>query len=79
MFGYLLHRLKCEPAPFLLGFVLGDMMEENLRRAMQISRGDPIAMISSPICAVLLGASALLILSMILPMISRGREKLVED
>lgn len=79
LLGYFFLKIGCEPAPFLLGFVLGDMMEENLRRAMQISRGDPIAMISSPICAVLLGASALLIISMILPMIARGREKLVED
>ncbi|MDB5570393.1 MAG: tripartite tricarboxylate transporter permease [Hyphomicrobiales bacterium] len=77
--GYLFIKLGCEPAPLLLGFVLGDMMEENLRRAMQISRGDPLAILTSPICAVLLGASVLLIASMVLPSIARGREKLVEE
>jgi putative tricarboxylic transport membrane protein len=77
--GYLFIKLGCEPAPLLLGFVLGDMMEENLRRAMQISRGDPLVMLSSPICIVLLVVSALLVISMILPAIARGREKIVEE
>ena len=79
LIGYLLIKLGCEPAPLLLGFVLGDMMEENLRRAMQISRGDPIAMLSSPVCMVLLTASCAFILMMVLPAIVRGREKLVDD
>jgi TctA family transporter len=77
--GYLLLKLGCEPAPLLLGFVLGDMMEENLRRAMQMSRGDPSIFVTSPVSAILLGAAAVMILVMVLPSVTRGREKLIED
>ncbi len=42
LIGYVLVKLRCEPAPLLLGFVLGPLLEENLRRAMILSRGDPV-------------------------------------
>ena len=42
LLGYVLVKLDCEPAPLMLGFILGPLMEENLRRAMLLSRGDPM-------------------------------------
>ena len=56
--GYVFMRLECEPAPMILGFVLGPLMEENLRRAMRISSGDPMIFINRPISLGLLIASA---------------------
>ena len=47
--GVLFVKLECEPAPLLLGFVLGPMMEENLRRALLLSRGDPTVFFTRPI------------------------------
>ena len=52
--GYLLMKVGCEPAPLLLGFVLGPMMEENLRRSLFISQGDPSVFVTRPICLALL-------------------------
>src|SRR5438477_179675 len=49
--GYIFIKLECEPAPLLLGFVLGPMMEENLRRALLLSRGDPLVFVHRPIAA----------------------------
>ena len=49
LLGFLWLKLGCRPAPLLLGFVLGPMMEENLRRAMLISRGDPMVFLTRPI------------------------------
>ena len=61
--GYLLLKLGCEPAPLLLGFVLGPMMEEYLRRALLISLGDPLILLSSPISAGFLIAAVALLAS----------------
>jgi TctA family transporter len=72
--GYVLMRLECEPAPMLLGFVLGPLMEENLRRAMRISGGDPMIFINRPISLGLLIAALLLLLLVALPAI-RGKRK----
>jgi TctA family transporter len=72
--GYVLMRLECEPAPMLLGFVLGPLMEENLRRAMRISSGDPMIFINRPISLGLLIAALLLLLLVALPAI-RGKRK----
>ena len=58
--GYVFMRLECEPAPMILGFVLGPLMEENLRRAMRISGGDPMIFLNRPISLGLLIASLLL-------------------
>ena len=54
LIGYALVKLRCEPAPLLLGFVLGPLLEENLRRAMILSRGDPSTFVTRPISATLL-------------------------
>src|SRR2546429_1910655 len=62
LLGVIFMKLECEPAPLLLGFVLGPMMEENLRRAMLLSRGDPFVFMQRPISAGLLIAAALLII-----------------
>ncbi|MBS7543283.1 tripartite tricarboxylate transporter permease [Ancylobacter oerskovii] len=72
--GYVFVRLRCEPAPLLLGFVLGPLMEENLRRSMLISGGDPLIFLQRPICLALLLASAALLALIVLPSIRRTRE-----
>jgi putative tricarboxylic transport membrane protein len=74
-FGYLLHKLGCEAAPLLLGFIIGPMLEENLRRALLISRGDPAIFIERPISAALLGCCLALLLLMVLPAFRRTREE----
>jgi TctA family transporter len=73
--GVLFMKLGCEPAPLLLGFVLGPMMEENLRRAMLLSRGDPTTFLTRPISAAMLAAAVLLILVIALPNIRKKREE----
>ena len=72
--GYGLIKVGCEPAPLLLGFVLGPLLEEHLRRAMIISRGDPSVFVTRPISlALLLLAVAALVITM-LPAIRKKRE-----
>jgi TctA family transporter len=73
--GFLLARLDCEPAPMILGFVLGPLMEENLRRAMRISGGDPMIFLERPISLALLTAAALLCVLVALPAIRSRREE----
>jgi putative tricarboxylic transport membrane protein len=73
--GYVLIRLGCEPAPLLLGFVLGPLLEEHLRRAMIISRGDPMIFVERPISATLLGLALLVILLAVLPSMRRKRKE----
>ncbi|WP_338608687.1 tripartite tricarboxylate transporter permease [Pelagibacterium nitratireducens] len=78
--GYVLYRLKCEPAPLLLGFVLGPLLEENLRRAMMMSRGSPVTFFDRPISLGLLLAAVALLAVSVLPMMVRRRKKIfVED
>jgi TctA family transporter len=72
--GFVLIRAGCEPAPLLLGFVLGPLLEENLRRALLISRGDPTVFVTRPISAVLLGLAAIALVLAVLPMIRRKRD-----
>jgi TctA family transporter len=60
--GYALMVLRFEPAPLLLGYILGPMLEENLRRSLLLSRGDPMVFIDRPISAGLLGFTLLLLL-----------------
>jgi len=71
--GYLFHKLDCEAAPMLLGFILGPMMETYLRRAMLLSRGDASVFVTSPLSLTFLIMSALLLLVVILPAIRRTR------
>ena len=72
--GYVFYKLGCEPAPLLLGFILGPMMEENLRRALLLSRGDWGTFVTRPLSSGLLIAAALLIVIVTLPSISKKRE-----
>jgi putative tricarboxylic transport membrane protein len=73
--GYVLIRFGCEPAPLLLGFVLGPLLEEHLRRAMIISRGDPMIFLTRPISATLLGLAVLAVVVAVLPGIRRKRKE----
>jgi TctA family transporter len=77
--GYVLLRLECEPAPMLLGFILGPLMEENLRRAMRISSGDPMIFINRPISLGLLIAALLLLVLVALPAIRGKREEVFQE
>jgi TctA family transporter len=82
VFGYLLAVLKFEVAPLLLGFVLGPMMEENLRRALLLSRGDMMTFIERPISAGFLGFGAALVLWTAYTALKRsmhGRERRLDD
>lgn len=75
LFGYIFCKLGCEPAPFLLAFVLGPMMEENLRRSMMLSRGDPLIFLARPISLALLIVAALLVLVVVLPALRKRRDE----
>ena len=72
--GYVFYKLSCEAAPLLLGFILGPMMEENLRRALLLSRGDWSAFVTRPLSAGLLAVAVLMIVVVMLPSISKKRE-----
>ncbi|MDQ0585962.1 putative tricarboxylic transport membrane protein [Variovorax paradoxus] len=73
--GYSFIKLGCEPAPLLLGLILGPMMEENLRRALLLSRGDWSVFVSRPISAGLLAGAVALLLIVLLPSIRSKREE----
>ena len=77
--GYVFFKLGCEPAPLLLGFILGPMMEENLRRALLLSRGDWSAFVTRPLSAGLLVAAALMIIVVSLPAIKNKREEAFQE
>jgi TctA family transporter len=79
LLGVLVAKLECEPAPLLLGFVLGPMMEENLRRALLLSRGDPTVFATRPISAGLLAAAILLVLIIALPNMRKRREEAFQE
>jgi putative tricarboxylic transport membrane protein len=73
--GYMFIKLGAEPAPLLLGFILGPMMEENLRRALLLSRGDWSVLVTRPLSAGLLAAALLLIVIVAMPSIKAKREE----
>jgi len=79
LLGYLFRKAKCEPGPLLLGFVLGPLLETNLRRALLISQGDPAVLIERPISAVLFAASAILLVMMVLPAFRKKREEAFQE
>ena len=78
-FGYFSNKWGCEPGPLLLGFVLGPLMEENLRRAMLISRGDPSVFFTRPISCGMLVVALFLLLIIVLPQIRKKREEVVYE
>jgi TctA family transporter len=73
--GYIFTKLDCEPAPMLLAFILGPLMEEYLRRAMLLSRGDPTVFLRRPISATLLSIAVLAILAACIPALYKKREE----
>jgi TctA family transporter len=77
--GYFFKKVEVQPAPMILGFVLGPMLEENFRRAMQIADGNPSIFVERPISAVFLAAAAICIVALLLPAFRGKREMLKED
>ncbi|SOY47930.1 conserved hypothetical protein; putative TRANSMEMBRANE PROTEIN [Cupriavidus taiwanensis] len=77
--GYLFIKLRCEPAPLLLGFVLGPMMEENFRRSLLLSRGDFSVFVTRPLSMGLLIAAAVLVVIVALPSIKAKREEAFQE
>jgi TctA family transporter len=78
LLGYGLAKLDCEPAPLLLGFVLGPMMEENLRRALLLSLGDPSTLVTRPISATFLGLSVIFLALVTISTIRGPKQRLAE-
>ncbi|MDB5380638.1 MAG: Tripartite tricarboxylate transporter TctA family protein, partial [Rhodospirillales bacterium] len=77
--GYIFSKLKMEPAPLLIGFVLGPMMEEHLRRAMLLSRGDVMVFVERPISASMLAIGAVAMIAMMLPSLRKGKDKALAE
>ena len=79
LLGYLFIKLDCEPAPLLLGFVLGPMMEDNLRRAMLLSRGNPTVFLTRPLSLALLLVALALLMVVVLPAVRKKREEAFQE
>ncbi len=79
LFGYALHKFGYEPAPLLLGFVLGKLLEEKLRQALVISRGSFTTFVERPVSAGLLVVAAFILIVAVLPAIRRGREQAFQE
>ena len=79
LLGYVCVKLGCEPAPLILGFILGPLMEENLRRALLLSRGDPSTFVTSPISAVLLACAIVLLMVVVAPAVRARRQEAFEE
>jgi putative tricarboxylic transport membrane protein len=79
LLGYFLVKVGCEPAPFLLGFVLGPLLENHLRRALIISHGDPTTFVTRPISLVLLIVAVVALVIAVLPAIRRQREAVFQE
>jgi TctA family transporter len=79
LLGYVLLKLRCEPAPLLLGFVLGPLLEENLRRAMILGRGDPSVFLTRPISAGLLVLTLLVLVLVLLPSVNKKRAEVFSE
>jgi putative tricarboxylic transport membrane protein len=77
--GYALIKLGFEPAPLLLGFVLGRLMEEYLRRALTLSRGDPIVFLERPVAAGLLLLTAVVLAAALLPSLRKSRDEVFTE
>jgi TctA family transporter len=77
--GYVFSKLGCEPAPMLLGYILGPLMEEYLRRAMLLSRGDPMVFLTSPISATMLAFAVVALAFVISPNFRKTREIALKD
>ena len=78
-FGYALYKMGFEPAPLLLGYVLGRLMEEKLRQAMILSRGSFMTFLENPIAAGLLAIAAAIIVIAVFPSVRKGREEVFTE
>jgi putative tricarboxylic transport membrane protein len=74
LLGYIFHKIGAEPAPMMLGFILGPMMEEFLRRALLLSKGDPLVLVTRPISAVMLVLAAIALVLVLTPALRKKRE-----
>jgi TctA family transporter len=79
LLGYVFNKLGCEPTPMLLGFILGPMMEEFLRRALVLSDGNPAVLVTEPLSAALLAVSAVALLLVLAPAVRKQREATFSD
>ena len=79
LFGYICTKLEMEPAPMLLGFIIGPMMEEYLRRALLLSRSDPIVFLQRPISATMLVLAVLAMTVVLSPQLRKKREEAFEE
>jgi putative tricarboxylic transport membrane protein len=77
--GYVFLKLNCEPAPLLLGFILAPLLEDNLRRALVLSRGDPLVFVERPISLTLLLMAAALVALIVLPSFRKTRKDAFVD
>jgi TctA family transporter len=77
--GYVFAKLECEPAPLLLGFVLGPLLEENLRRAMLLSRGDPTVFFTRPLSLTMLLLAGFLLLLIVAPQFRKTRDEAFQE
>jgi putative tricarboxylic transport membrane protein len=77
--GYVFAKLECEPAPLILGLILGPLMEENLRRALLVSRGDPLVFFNRPISAGFLIVAIILLATVLAPNIQKKREEVFAE
>jgi TctA family transporter len=78
-FGYIFTKLECEPAPLLLGYILGPLLEENMRRALVLSRGDYTVFVTRPISLVMLLVAVALLIVVIVPAVSKKREVVFQE
>lgn len=79
LFGYILRKFECEPAPLMLGFVLGPMIEENFRRALVLSKGDFSVFVTRPLSATLLAIAVAMVVLVALPAIRSKRKEAFEE
>jgi TctA family transporter len=79
LLGWVFVKVGCEPAPLLLGFILGPPMEENLRRAMLLARGDFTVFVTRPLSLAMLIVAAFLLLLVIAPTIRAKREEAFQE
>jgi TctA family transporter len=77
--GYVLRKIDCEPAPLLLGFILGPMMEEFLRRALLLSKGDPMVLVTRPVSATMLIFALLLLITVLAPAVRNKRQEAFQE
>jgi putative tricarboxylic transport membrane protein len=79
LLGYIFRKIDAEPAPMLLGFILGPMMEEFLRRALLLSKGSPMVLVTRPISATMLALALLALIAVLSPTFQRTREEAFQE